>query len=224
MRLLAKLPAQAYESVFGTIYAGLKINLCLLTAGLPLLLALAAVGDPLGAWPFFVAVSSLCGPAVAAAFGAFQALSDGDHRVGLAFWKAYRTSFGRSLAVAAAAAGIVIVLAVDLQAAVGTRWGAASPMLALLIGVVAAATTAVLAVGGQRRDLRWTKLLIACAYLSVRKWYLSLFNLVMFGVLCAVVVGKPIAGLFLLPAPVLFVVWANTRHLTAPLLPRFSWS
>src|SRR5215218_2363525 len=123
MRLLAKVPGQAYETVFGTVYAGLKINLCLLTAALPLLLALAAVGHPLGAWPFFVALSSLCGPAVAAAFAAFQALSEGDHRVGRAFWVAYRASFGRSLALGGLAAGLVIVLAVDLQAAVGSRWG-----------------------------------------------------------------------------------------------------
>jgi hypothetical protein len=74
-------------------------------------------------------------------------------------------------------------------------------------------TTALLASG---RGLRVHGVL-ACAYLSIRKWYLSLANLAVLGVLLAAIVGKPALGLAVLPGPALYVVWANTRHIVAPL-------
>ncbi|MEV0458155.1 hypothetical protein [Catellatospora methionotrophica] len=208
MRLLARLP---YDTVFGTVYAGLKINLCLLAACLPLLAALATGGSPLQAWPFYTALAALCGPAAAAAFAAFAALSDGEHRVGRAFWNAYRASFGRALAVSACAAAAVIVLAADFQLALGGPFGAVTPLLALLIALVAATATALLAADAR---LRRTTVL-ACAYVSIRYWYLSLANLAILGILAAAVVARPAIGLFLLPAPALYAVWANARHLTA---------
>ncbi|GHJ43627.1 hypothetical protein Cs7R123_09690 [Catellatospora sp. TT07R-123] len=209
MRLLARLP---YDTVFNTVYAGLKLNLCLVAACAPLLAALAATDRPLDAWPFFVALAAVCGPAAAAAFAAFGALADGDQRVGRVFRAAYRASFGRALAAAGIAAALVIVLAVDFRLALGGPFGATTPLLALLIALVVAATTALLATGA-----RWTpRGLLACAYLSVRRWYLSLANLAILGVLAAAVVTRPAIGLLLLPAPALYVVWANTRHLTAP--------
>lgn len=208
MRLLARLP---YETVFNTVYAGLKLNLCLIAATLPLLLALAASPRPLASWPFFTALAVICGPAAAAAFGAFAAFADGEHRIGRAFWTAYRASFGRSLAAAAVAAALVIVLAVDFQLALGSRLGAVTPVLVLLIALVVAATTVLLTTGA-----RWQpRALLSCAYLSLRGWHLSLVNLAVLATLAAAVVVKPAIGLFLLPAPVLYVVWANTRHLTA---------
>lgn len=210
MRLLARLP---YDTVFGTVYAGLKINLCLVAACLPLLAALAVSGSPLQAWPFYTALAVVCGPAAAAAFAAFRALSEGEHHVGRTFWAAYRNSFGRALAVAAAAAAAVIVLAADFQLALGGPFGAVTPMLALLIALVVATATALLAAAAKPT---W-KTTLACAYLSIRYWYLSLVNLAILGILAAAVVAKPAIGLFLLPAPALYAVWANARHLTATL-------
>jgi hypothetical protein len=207
MRLLARLP---YETVFNTVYAGLKVNLCLVAATLPLLLALAATPAPLEAWPFFTALAALCGPAAAGAFGAFAAFGEGEHRIGRAYWAAYQASFGRALAAAAVAAVLVIVLAVDFQLALGGPLGAVTPVLALLIALVVAATTVLLASGA-----KWqVRALLSCAYLSVRGWHLSLLNLAVLATLATAVAVKPAIGLFLLPAPVLYVVWANTRHLT----------
>lgn len=206
MRLLARLP---YETVFNTVYAGLKVNLCLVAATLPLLLALAATAEPLAAWPFFTALAVLCGPAAAGAFGAFAAFGEGEHRIGRAFWNAYRARFGRALAAAAVAAALVIVLAVDFQLALGGPFGAVTPMLVLLIALAVAATTVLLATGAAWRP----SALLSCAYLALRGWHLSLVNLAVLGTLASAVVAKPAIGLFLLPAPVLYVVWANTRHL-----------
>lgn len=210
MKTKAALP---YDAIFTYVYAVFRINLCLMAAGLPVLLAFAFTGSQIEAWPFFVALATLCGPAVTGAFAAFERMSDETDRVGRAFWAAYRAGFGRSLAVAAVAAALVIVLGVDLEMAAGTPAKGAAPMLAALIAVVAVVTTALLASG---RGLRVHGVL-ACAYLSIRKWYLSLANLAVLGVLFAAIVGKPALGLAVLPGPALFVVWANTRHIVAPL-------
>ena len=205
-----------YEAIFSTVYAGLRINLCLLAAVSPLLVALALCGSPLSAWPFFVALSVLCGPAVAAAFAVFGDVAEDSQHLVRRFWSAYRTGFVCSLATAGVAAGAVIVLGVDLRMAVGTRFGAVTPLLAVVIGLVVVVTTSVLAAARRlsRREV------VVVAYLSLRKWYLSLANVVVLGVLLAAVGAKPAVGLFLLPAPVLYVVWANARHVLSPLTGR----
>jgi hypothetical protein len=210
MREKAALP---YDAIFDYVYALFRINLCLLAAGSPLVLALACTGSPLAAWPFFAALSALCGPAATAAFAAFEAMAEETARVGRVFWAAYRAGFLRSLAIAGIAAAAVIALGVDLQLTAASPFKAAVPMLALLIALVVTATTAALAA---RRRLSAADLL-ACAYLCVRKWYLSLADLAVLGVLLAAIVAKPALGLAILPGPALYVVWANARHIISPL-------
>ncbi|MFC9325533.1 hypothetical protein [Kitasatospora sp. NPDC057015] len=202
-----------YDTVFTTVYAGLRVNLCLLVAGLPVVVAFTVTASPLAAWPFLTGVSALCGPAVTAAFAAFEAFDDDPQRTGRAFWTAYRTGFTRSLGIAAAAAAGVVVLVVDLRLAAGTAFGAVTPMLVLLIALVVTVTTTVLAAGRQLP----ARALLAAAYLSVRAWHLALVNLAVLGVLLAVIAVKPAVGLLLLPAPALYLVWVNTRHTLAPL-------
>ncbi|MBW8806713.1 MAG: hypothetical protein JF587_23080 [Catenulisporales bacterium] len=198
-----------YDTIFSTVYAGLRINLCLLAAVSPLLVVLAFTSEPLAAWPFFAALSVLCGPAAAGAFAAFEAMGVDPARVGRAFWSGYRAGFARALGVSGAAAALVVVVGVDLQQAVGTRFSAVTPLLAVLLVVVVTVTTTMLAAGWRLSG----RSVLAAAYLSLRKWYLALADLVVLGVLLAAVVSQPALGLFLLPAPALYVVWANTRHL-----------
>lgn len=200
MRLLAKLP---YDTIFTTVYAGLQLNLLLTIAGLPVIVAFALTKSPLLAWPFFAALSALGAPAVAAAFATFE---DGQR-----FWVAYRARFFRSLGIGVAAAAAVIVLAADLQLAVGTPFGAAAPLLLLLIALIVVITVVLLAANSR---LGW-RLVLAVAYVSIRKWYLSLANLAVLAVLGAAVVVKPAVGLLLLPAPALYLVWANARHVNS---------
>jgi len=210
MRVLARLP---YDTIFATVYAGLKINLCLVVAGLPLLVPLAFASTPLAAWPFFTLLSAICAPAVSAAFTTFERFTDGEHRVGRAFWSAYRSGFGRSLAIGAVAGAAVVVLAADFQLALGGPFAAVTPMLALVIALIVAVTPAILAT--ERRPA--ARLWVQCAYLVIRTWYLSGASVMVLGVLAAAVVAKPAIGLFLLPAPALYVVWANTRAVLEPL-------
>jgi hypothetical protein len=196
-----------YDAVFATVYAGLRINLCLLVCGSPLLVALAFTGEPLAAWPFFTVLSAICGPASAGAFAVFE---------GRTFWSGYRAGFARSLGVAGAAAGCVVVIGVDLQQAIGTRFAVTTPLLAVLLALVVTVTTTMLTAGWRLSGRR----VLAAAYLSIRKWYLALANAAVLGVLLAAIVAKPAVGLLLLPAPVLYVVWANARHALSPLTRR----
>jgi uncharacterized membrane protein YesL len=206
---VSKIP---YDTIFTTVYAGLRINLCLLVAVLPLLVVLAFTDEPLAAWPFFAVLSALCGPAAAGAFAAFEAMGADPARVGRAFWSGYRTGFVRALGVSGAAAAVAVVLGVDLQQAVGTRFSVITPLLVLLLVVVVTVTTTMLVAGWRLSGRR----ALAAAYLSLRKWYLALADLIVLGVLLAAIVSKPALGLFLLPAPALYVVWANTRHMLSP--------
>jgi uncharacterized membrane protein YesL len=143
-------------------------------------------------------------------------MAEEPERLMRAFWSAYRAGFVRSLATAGAASAAVIVLGVDLRMAVGGRFGVVTPLLAVLIALVVVLTTTVLAAGRRltRREV------VVAAYLSLRKWYLSTAGLAVLGVLLAAVVARPAVGLFLLPAPVLYVVWANARHVLSPLTER----
>lgn len=210
MRTKTALP---YDALFGYVYAMLRINLCLTAAGLPLLLAFAFTGPQVEAWPFFAALAALCGPAATGAFAAFASLSEETDRVGRIFWAAYRAGLRRSLTVAALAAVAVILLGIDLELAARASLQVTIPVFTLLIALVIVVTTAVLAQGSAPSG----RGVAACAYLCVRKWYLSLINLGVLGVLLTVVVEKPALGLALLLAPALYVVWANTRHIIAPL-------
>ncbi|MGW4897035.1 hypothetical protein ACWEQL_32960 [Kitasatospora sp. NPDC004240] len=205
--------ALPYETVFSTVYAGLRVNLCLAVATLPVVAAAAVTASRPAAWPLLAALSVLCGPALTGAFGAFEAMGDDPQRTGRAFWHAYRTGFTRSVATAAAGAAGVVVLAADLRLAVGTAFGPVTPLLVLLLALVVSVTTAVLAAG---RPLPG-RLVLAAAYLSLRRWYLTLANLAVLGTLLAVIAVRPVPGLLLLPAPALYVLWANARHTLAPL-------
>ena len=197
-----------YDAVFATVYAGLRINLCLLVCVSPLLVALAFTGEPLAAWPFFTVLSAICAvrrapePSRCSRAG----LSGPDTVPGSHVpW----ASPGPPPAVWSCSES-------TCNMAVGTRFAAATPLLAVLLALVVAVTTTMLAAGWRLSGRR----VLAAAYLSLRKWYLALANAAVLGVLLAAIVAKPAVGLFLLPAPALYVVWANARHALSPLTRR----
>ncbi|WP_020521588.1 hypothetical protein [Catelliglobosispora koreensis] len=195
MSFLARLP---YDTIFSTVYFGLRLNLCLAAACSPLLLALAMSQDPLAAWPFFVALASLCAPATAAGFATFT---------GSSFWAAYRRRFWRSMAVGGAASTFAVVLGIEVTFAARTRFAVVVPMLLVLAALIPVVSAQLLAANESR--------LLAAAYQCVRRWYLSLANLAVLLMVAAAVTVKPAVGLFLLPAPALYLVWANARHMAS---------
>jgi hypothetical protein len=51
----------------------------------------------------------------------------------------------------------------------------------------------------------------ACAYLAVRRWYLTAVSLMVLALLGQLIVTRPAIALGLAAAPLLYVIWANSR-------------
>jgi hypothetical protein len=63
----------------------------------------------------------------------------------------------------------------------------------------------------ERPTVRLRDVLKASLYLAIRRWYLTLLSLLVLVLLVEVVAAKPAIGLGLVAAPLLYVVWANSR-------------
>ncbi|MEV5500849.1 hypothetical protein AB0M50_36180 [Nonomuraea fuscirosea] len=217
-RLLRPARQRTYERIFDTVYAGLVTNVLLAVACLPLLAALAIVRDPLASWPFFALLSLPCGPALAGAFGCFDALGSGSTGMARAFWSSYRRAAPRALAVWAAGAAAVGVLAVDAVAVAGTAWGPALvPFFCTAAALVMSLTFALLTLAADP-GTRLRSLLRPCLFLVARRWYLSAATLVVLALALLVVLAKPALGVLLLAAPLLYAAWATTRYVLTPIL------
>ncbi|WP_157548397.1 ferredoxin-NADPH reductase [Nonomuraea candida] len=206
-----------YERIFGTVYVGLMTNVLLAAACAPLLAALAILRDPWASWPFFLALSPLCAPALTGAFACFAALGEPGAAVVLRpFLTGYRRGGGRAALVWAGGAAAVAVLAIDTAAVWRTGWGPALvPFFATAAGLVIAVTVALLTLLAEGEPVR----LRACLYLVARRWYLAALNVAALGLAVTVVLARPVLGVLLLGAPLLYLVWATTRFVLAPLLP-----
>lgn len=211
-----------YEKIFGAAYVALMTNLWLTVATAPLLAALAIVRNPLASWPFFAALSCLCAPALAGAFACFAGLGGGSTEVLRPFWTTYRRVVARAIAVWAAGAAVVSLLVVDAVVVARWPWGpalvpffvtAAAMMVTLVVAVLVLLVELPRERAGRLRDLARS-----CVYLTARVWYLAAVNVVVLGLAVTIVLVKPVAGLLVACAPLLYVVWANTRYMVAPLL------
>ncbi|MGM1057653.1 hypothetical protein [Saccharothrix sp. Mg75] len=212
-RLLRPASQQTYERVFGLVHAALVANVLLALACSPLLLALAVVRDPVASWPFFAVLSGCCAPALAGVFGCFAALDDG--AVWRPFAAAYRRAAGRALAAWYGGAALLVVLGVDAVVVSRTAWGpAVVPLFAtaavLVVGTVVAVLVAASTGTARLRDLLWP-----CLVLVARRWYLAAVNAAVLGLAALAVLLQPVAGLLVACAPLLYVVFANTRALLA---------
>lgn len=221
-RLLRPASQETYEKVFGMVYVGLMSNVLLAVSCAPLLLALAVVRDPVASWPFFVVLSGFCAPALAGVFGCFAALGSGTTEVWRPFRVAYRRAAGRALAAWFGGAAVLVVLGFDAVIVARTAWGPALvPFFVTAAVLVVSTVVAVIVVlattpdGVRLRDLAWPSLCLVA-----RRWYLAAVNAVVLGLAVAVVSVQPVAGLLVACAPLLYVVFGNTRAIVAPLSER----
>lgn len=208
VRLLRPAAQQTYEKLFGAVYVCLMANVLLTGSCLPVVVALAVVADPVASWPFFVALSGCCAPALAGVFGVF---ADGSSRVWRPFWTAYRRAFRASLTAWYGAALVVVVLAVDARAV--------PALLPLFVSTGVLVVTCALAVilVAATRPVPPRGLVRSCLFLTARRWYLALLNAVVLATVVAVVLLQPVAGLLVACAPLLYVVFGNTRAVVARL-------
>jgi uncharacterized membrane protein YesL len=208
-----------YNQVFATVYVALMTNLLLVVACLPFVVGLVAT-DPTRSWPLLALVTPPCAAALAAAFAVFARFSaEGSTAVVRTFATAWRASLRRALSIGALATAGLIVLGVDARVVWPNRLGAlAIPVIATLAVLVVATATLALVGVAERPGARVRDLLGAALYLAVRRWYLTVVSLLVLGLLVALVAARPALGLGLAAAPLLYVVWANSRYALRPAL------
>ena len=210
---------ETFNQVFDTAYLVLMTNLLLVIACLPVVAGLI-VTDPTRSWPVLALVAPLSAPALAAAFTVFAEFSaHGTATVVRTFAAAWRSLFRRAATIGALTVGALVVLGVDGRAVWPNPLGAvAIPVIVTLAVLVISTATLALVGVVDRPGARVRDLLRAALYLAVRRWYLTAVSLCVLGLLVALVAARPALGLGLGAAPLLYVVWANSRYALSPAL------
>ena len=204
---------ETFGSIFGFVYTFLAVNFLLAVANAPLVFFLSFVGDPVGAWPFFLALAVTVGPSLAGAFNAFHALAEEDGpavRPVAAFLRGYKQSFSRAAPVSVAAVVLLGFLIFDLVI-LQSMPGAAVLVPLTVTAAALVVCVSVLMIAGMvlLPKARLKSLAKAALYLTVKRWYLSLAALALLGIIAVAALTQPVLGTALAPAPLLFVVWSN---------------
>lgn len=203
---------ETLTAVFDMVYVALMTNLLLVVGCAPLVAGLL-VTDPTRSWPLLALAAPLCTPGLCATFTVLAEYSA--HRsttVIATFGRSWRASWRRATALGALATAALVVLGVDIRAAWGRPVGAlAIPVLAVLILLTAATFLLAVVVVAERPRVRLREALRASLYLAVRHWYLTAASLAVLAVLEMLLTTRPAVALGLAAAPLLYVVWANSR-------------
>lgn len=197
-----------YGRIFEGVYVALVTNLMLAIACSPLL-AVVLTTDTRRTWPLLVLLAPLGGPALVAAFTVLRSYPDDAVVV---FWRAWRASARRALTATAAATALLLVLGVDAAWARGTAGGAvALPVIVVAMTLIVITTLLVLVTLAERPGVRLRDAARAGVYLAVRRWYLSLFSLLVLVLFEALLSARPALAIGVAASPLLYVVWANSR-------------
>jgi uncharacterized membrane protein YesL len=212
MTMRLRIRHETLGAIFDMVYVALLTNMLLVLGCLPLVAGLLAT-DPARSWPLLALVAPLCAPGVCAAFAVLAAYTaDRSTAVLGTFGRAWRASLRRATTLGALATGTLVVLGVDIRAAWGRPIGAAAiPVLVVGMVLVVVASLLALVVLAERPTVRLRDALRACLYLGVRHWYLTAFSLAVLTLLYALVASRPAIAFGVAAAPLLYVVWANSR-------------
>jgi hypothetical protein len=209
------------SAIFDGVYVALVTNVLLVLGCLPLVM-LAFTTEAARSWPLYALAAPLCAPGLCAVFAVMSAYSSGDSGGVLrTFGRAWRATARPAMLWTAAAMAALVVLAVDARAAWGHRVGALTlPVLATLTVLTVATALLGLVTLADRPTAPLRDVARACAYLAVRRWYLSAASLLVLALLAQILAARPAIALGLAAAPLLYVVWANSRFtLRAALAP-----
>lgn len=208
-----------YDKVFGVVYLGMLANLLVAVTCSPMLVILFAT-DSSRTWPLLALLSPICAPALAACFAMFTYFSEeGPTGLVRTFFRAWRRSLRPAAIVGGAASVVVVVLSVDVVAAGRSHTAAIAIPLLLMLDVLVVAVTLLALVGvSEHPSARVRDIVKPAVYLAVRRWYLTAFSLLVVIGLGGAVAARPVIGLGLATAPMLYIVWANSRYTLQPIL------
>ncbi|RQX03004.1 ferredoxin-NADPH reductase [Micromonospora inaquosa] len=200
-------------AVFDGVYTALVSNLLLVLGCLPLV-ALTFTTEAARSWPLYALAAPLCAPGLCGIFAVMSDYSSGGSRSLLrTFGGTWRATARRAILWTSAATAVLVVLGVDAYASWGHRVGALTlPILAVLTVLTAATTLLGLVTIAERPAARLRDVARACAYLAVRRWYLSAASLLVLALLAQLFAARPAIALGVAAAPLLYVVWSNSRY------------
>lgn len=210
---------ETLNAVFDVVYVALTTNLLLLIGCLPLVAGLLLT-DPAHAWVVLTLTAPLCAPGLCATFAVLAGFST-EHSTAVfsTYGRAWRASWRRATVLGAVAAAVLAGLGADARSVWGHPAGAvALPVLVVAMALVGATTLLALVLIAERPQARLRDALRACLYLAVRRWYLTAVSLLVLGLLQALAASRPAIAFGLAAAPVLYVVWANSRFTLNPAL------
>jgi uncharacterized membrane protein YesL len=211
--------------IFEAACAALLTNVLLAIACAPLVLVVLTT-DPGRTWPLLVLFAPLGGPALVAVFAVLRAYSSSfsvsssaastaDFSLGEAagaFWGAWRGSARRALTVGALATVALLVLGVDAAwLAERTAGALLLPVIAVVMTLIVITTLLTLVALAEQPGARLRDLARAGAYLGLRRWYLSLFSLVVLVLFEVLLAARPAIAIGVAASPLLYIVWANSR-------------
>lgn len=200
-------------SIFDGVFVALMANMLLVVGCLPVVAALFTT-EATKSWPLYALLAPVCAPGVCGVFAVMSAYSTGrTSSVFATFGRAWRATARPAMLWGAGASAVLVVIGVDARAAWGHRAGALTLPLLAMLGVLTVATTLLgLVTIAERPTARLRDVVRACAYLAVRRWYLTGLSLVVLALLAQLVTTRPALALGLAAAPLLYVVWANSRY------------
>ncbi|MFY1671455.1 hypothetical protein ACN27G_16005 [Plantactinospora sp. WMMB334] len=203
---------QTIAAVFDGAYVALVSNMLLVLGSLPLVVLLFTT-DPARSWPLYALTAPLCAPGLCGVFAVMSGYPSGAGGSLLRrYGHAWRAAARPATLWAAGATAVLVVLGVDAYALWGHRAGAlALPVLVVLAVLTAGTGLLGLVVIAERPGARLPDVARACLYLAVRRWYLTAASLLVLGLLGQLLVARPAIALGLAAAPLLYVVWANSR-------------
>jgi uncharacterized membrane protein YesL len=201
--------ADAWDLIWSFVHRALTVNLGLVIACSPLLLALASVADPLSYPLFFGLLGLTIGPALAASFGYLQ----GDDASVRSLFRSYRRRLARrSLLPWALTLSAVSILLSDITGLHDRLPGAALvPLLALLAFLALGTGLTIQVLLATNPSLPVRSLLRVAAYTTVRRAHLTLLSLAVLAAATVIVNQVPLAGLATVPGCALWVVLTNTK-------------
>jgi uncharacterized membrane protein YesL len=194
--------------IFEAVYVALLTNLLLAIACAPLVLVVLTT-DPGRTWPLLVLFAPLGGPALVAVFAVLRAYGQG---VGKVFWTAWRASARRALTAGTLATVALLVLGVDATWLAGRTAGAVLlPVIAVVMTLIVITTVLTLVALAEQPAARLRDIARTGVYLGLRRWYLSLFSLVVLVLFEVLLAARPAIAIGVAASPLLYIVWANSR-------------
>ena len=207
-----RLRHETLTTIFDVVYLVLMSNLLLVIGCLPVVVGLVMT-DPARSWPLLAIVAPPCTPGLCAVFAVFAAYgADRSTAVIATFVRAWRASLRRACALGAATTGVLVVLGVDVRAAWGKPVGAIAIPMLTVAGVLVASTFLLAVVAlAERPRARLRDVARTGLYLALRHWYLTALSFVVLVFLETLLASRPALALGVASAPLLYVVWANSR-------------